>query len=82
MKQILSLLFFISLSATLFGQSRNCPSVIDLAQMQAQDPARYQRFMDLETFTSNYVANQGNPNQRLINPNGIITIPVVVHVLH
>lgn len=50
--------------------------------MQTQDPTRYQRFMDLETFTANFVANQESPNQRLINQNGIITIPVVVHVLH
>jgi hypothetical protein len=50
--------------------------------MQTQDPARYQRFMNLENFTANYIANQNNPNQRLIDPNGIIIIPVVVHVLH
>lgn len=81
MKQILSILLFLCTSTILLAQ-RNCPSVIDLGQMQTQDPARYQRFMDLETFTANYVANQGSPNQRLINQNGIITIPVVVHVLH
>lgn len=81
MKQILSIIFTLCISTILLAQ-RNCPSVIDLVQMQSQDPARYQRFMDLETFTANYLSNQSNINQRLINQNGIITIPVVVHVLH
>jgi hypothetical protein len=50
--------------------------------MQTQDPARYQRFTDLETFTANFIANQSNNVGRLINENGIITIPVVFHILH
>ena len=82
MKHINFLLLAILFSLFALGQGRNCPSIVDLTQMQIQDPARYQRFVDLENFTANYVANQGNPNQRLINPNGIIIIPVVVHVLH
>lgn len=82
MKQILITLTFTFFSTILLSQDRNCPSVINLAQMQTQDPVRYQRFMNLETFTANYIANQNNPNQRLIDPNGIIIIPVVVHVLH
>jgi Pregnancy-associated plasma protein-A/Secretion system C-terminal sorting domain len=69
---LLILLVGINLSA-----QRICPSIVDLQQMQTQDPARYQRFMDLENFTANV-----NANQRLINLNGTITIPVVVHVLH
>lgn len=48
--------------------------------MQLNDPARYQRFMNLETFTANYVSNQNGVHQRLINPNGVIVIPVVVHL--
>jgi len=81
MKHILAILIFFCTTSILFAQ-RNCPSIIDLVQMQTQDPARYQRFMDLETFTANYITNQGGPIQRLINQNGVITIPVVVHVLH
>lgn len=79
MKKIL-LLFstIISSHAFIFGQNAQCPSIVNFAQMQNTDPARYQRFMDLE----NFIAGQNNPNQRLIDPNGIITIPVVVHVLH
>jgi hypothetical protein len=79
-----NLLFLLLLicSQALFGQSLKCRSDIDLALMQIQDPARYQRFMNLETFTSNQIAFQNSTNQRLINLNGIIVIPVVVHVLH
>lgn len=40
MKQILSILLFLCTSTILLAQ-RNCPSVIDLGQMQTQDPARY-----------------------------------------
>jgi hypothetical protein len=76
------IIFFITYLALSANAQISCPSIIDLTQMQTQDPARYQRFMDLETFTANYIVNQNNPDQRLINPNGIITIPVVVHVLH
>lgn len=50
--------------------------------MQTQNPARYQRFMNLETFTTNYINNQSGANFRLADPNGLIVIPVVVHVLH
>jgi hypothetical protein len=82
MKFITSLFIAILFSLSAIGQGRNCPSIVDLTQMQTQDPARYQRFMNLENFTANYIANQNNPNQRLIDPNGIIIIPVVVHVLH
>lgn len=67
MKKIILSLFSMCFTTLLFAQAVICPSIIDLAQMQAQDPARYQRFMDLETFTANYIANQSSPNQRLIN---------------
>ena len=50
--------------------------------MQTEDTDRYQRFMDLETFTANYSANQNNTNGRLANPNGIFIIFVFVHILH
>ena len=63
------------------GQER-CGTNIDLVWMQANAPDRYQRFTDLENFTTNYINNQGQNSNRLINGNGIIIIPVVVHVLH
>ncbi len=52
--------------------------------MQQNDSARYQRFMQLEAFTQQFIANGGNIEGagRIIDPNGVITIPVVFHVLH
>ena len=40
--------------------------------------------MDLEQFTNDYRQKLSNPNssERLIDPNALITIPVVVHVVH
>ena len=61
---------------------RTSPTSLDLALVQQQDPARYSRFMNLENFVATTIANQGGVGQRLINANGIITIPVVVHVIH
>jgi hypothetical protein len=55
---------------------------LDLNSMQIQNPARYQRFVYLESFTTNYINNQSGASYRLADPNGIIIIPVVVHVLN
>lgn len=60
----------------------NCPTSVDLTSMQTRNPSRYQRFVNLEGFTSNYVRNQTGGNLRLSDPNGLIVIPVVVHILH
>lgn len=59
-----------------------CNTTMDLAWLQANAPSRYQNFIDLENFTTNYINNQGQNTNRLINPNGDIIIPVIVHVLH
>lgn len=60
---------------------RVCHSIVNLSLIQQQDPTRYTRIMNYENFIST-TTNQNNTNQRLINNNGIITIPVVVHILH
>ena len=49
-----------------------------MAWLQANAPDRYQRFIDLRNFIANYVPAPG----RLIDNNGLIIIPVVVHILH
>lgn len=82
MKKIYFSLLLTAFAMIAMGQGRNCPSKIDLSLMQTQDPARYQRFQNLQTFTTNYINNQGGASYRLADPNGIIIIPVVVHVLH
>lgn len=81
MKHIFTIFLLLLVSPTVVAQ-RNCPTIADLAHMQAQDPVRYQNFMDLGNFTANSIANQGSTGQRLINLNGVIVIPIVVHVLH
>ncbi len=64
------------------GQEERCNTTADYSWLQVNAPSRYQRFSDLENFTTNYINNQGQSSNRLINGNGIIVIPVVVHVLH
>jgi Pregnancy-associated plasma protein-A/Secretion system C-terminal sorting domain len=81
MRKITLLSIMIVLTAISYSQ-RVCPTSLDLTLMQQQDPARYTRFMNFENFIATTIANQGGTSQRLINANGIITIPVVVHVLH
>ena len=66
----------------LMSQSRNCPMSVDLNAMQTQNPARYQRFINLESFTTNDINNQSGASYRLADPNGIIIIPVVVHMCY
>ncbi len=81
MKKISLFLIMILFVAISYCQSV-CPTSLDLTLMQQQDPARYARFMNLENFIATTIVNQGTTSQRLLNANGIITIPVVVHVLH
>jgi hypothetical protein len=80
MKHLLAIiLLFLGLNLAAQNQ---CPTTLNFSQLQLNDPTRYQRFADLEAFTANYIANQANTGQRLINQNGVIVIPVVVHILH
>jgi hypothetical protein len=81
MKRI-SIFTIMILFATISFSQRVCPTSVDLTLMQQQAPARYTRFINLENFIATTIANQGTTSQRLINVNGLITIPVVVHVLH
>jgi hypothetical protein len=52
--------------------------------MKKEDPKAYDKFMKLEQLTKDYIQriSSSNPADRLINDNGTITIPVVVHVIH
>ncbi len=51
--------------------------------MKKDNPAAYQEFLRIEKLTEEYRATlRGSANQRLINENGLITIPVVFHILH
>ncbi len=82
MKHITILCSMLLFSMLTIAQKRNCPSNFDLNTMKSQEPARYQRYIDLENFTSRFASGIGNAGERLSDLNGVITIPVVVHVLH
>ena len=66
---------------TLNAQDR-CNTRLDIDWIQNNDPSLYQRIQDLENLTSAYANSQNLNNSRLINSNGLIIIPVVVHVLY
>lgn len=82
MKKLLLSLHFTVCVCFAFAQGRNCPMNLDLNVMQTQDPNRYQRFINLQNFTTSYINNQAGASYRLADPNGLIVIPVVVHILH
>ena len=81
MKRIFLAVIVIVLTGNAFGQlgrpvQRYCGSQLDFEEMQRTDPEQYQRFMDYEDLLQNQLLNS-----RSI-PSGIITIPVVVHVVY
>lgn len=66
----------------LYGQ-RICASTFNPDEVYLSDNSRYQRYIQLEQYIANYKSSLPNVEQgRLINPNGTIIIPVVVHVIH
>src|SRR4051812_355645 len=77
---IICSLFFFLISTISSGQ--HCGTNVDMAWLQANAPARYQQFMNVENFTTSYINAQNSSSSRLVNSNGEIIIPVVVHVLH
>ena len=82
MQKIIIQLLILFCTVSCFGQTFICPSNLDFAMMQQFEPARYNNFIKLENFIDSTIASQNSTNSRLINANGIITIPVVVHILH
>ena len=81
---VISVFFFLSIFGNNANSQTTCASEIDMSLIQQVNPARYQRILALEQHTQNYInsVNNGNNTARLINPNAVIIIPVVVHVLH
>jgi hypothetical protein len=78
-------LLCISLAFSLFSEAQvqKCGSQLDIQQLQSTNRERYDRFMDLEKHTQDYIKSlsENNPDNILSNPNATIIIPVVVHVL-
>ncbi|TAE07469.1 MAG: hypothetical protein EAY72_14065 [Bacteroidetes bacterium] len=84
MKTILTAFLSLLLINAIKAQTVRCGSELNLPLIQQTNPMRYQRIMELEEHTRRYVTtiNNSTQNSRLVNPNSIIVIPVVVHVLH
>jgi hypothetical protein len=61
------------------AQDTICSSKVNLPWLQTNAPDRYQRFIDLENFIATHL---NGANARLINNNGLVIVPVVVHILH
>jgi hypothetical protein len=64
---------------------QDCGTVFDLENLRRTNHAAYKEYVRIEKFTNEYrkkQLNNPNPDARLIDENGIITIPIVFHVLH
>ncbi len=64
-------------TSQLIAQHRNCPSHDILLEQQQQDPKRIEKLRKIERHTQNYI---NSAQQRDVD--GIVTIPVVVHVVY
>ena len=84
MKQFVTIFSFLFIVCKSTYSQRVCASTFNPTQVQQVDNARYQRFLQLEQHITNYrnSLGEGGEQGRLINPNSVITIPVVVHVIH
>ena len=64
-------------------KAQDCGSRFDLKKLRQYDPAAYQEHLRLEKIISDYRQRiTSNPNARLIDNNGVITVPIVFHVIH
>jgi Pregnancy-associated plasma protein-A len=77
----LVIIFFISTNINAQKQKR-CGSDFDINSIKQNDPIRYQEILRIEKQTQDYVNKMKNTAARLIDENGTITIPVVIHVIH
>ncbi len=73
-------MFLVCHSNYLFAQ-KSCGSELDIEELQKSDPKRYEQIMQFNKFVEQYSSNT-NSNERVIDPNGTIIIPVVFHLLY
>ena len=74
----LFIFIFLCITITQVNAQRTCGSIMNLSDIQQNDPTRYQRIMQIERHTERYV----NRVRGASSHETVITIPVVVHVLH
>jgi hypothetical protein len=63
---------------------RTCGSEHDLEELKRNNPKAYQEYLKIQKHTDAYIKKMksGNSAFRLIDENGTIIIPVVVHIIH
>ena len=71
------ILFFAGFSTTTLSAQRNCGAMEHLEMQMQQDPKRALKLEQIEQQTRRFLQNPAN---RAVN--GVITIPVVVHVIY
>ena len=79
-KSFLLILIILCKAISSFSQ-RDCGSTFNKAELEVNDPQQYNRFMQHEQHVRDYKSSNIS-GARLINPNGLIIIPVVFHVIH
>ena len=80
---VFPLVFCIAFSFVASMSAQNCGSSFDLKKLRQSNSPEYREYLRLEDITTAYRQRMtANPNARLIDENGTITIPVVFHVLH
>ena len=78
MKKLLFSIISLIISMSVYAQEK-CGSGIDMEQIQKSDPKRYERIIGFNKFVEQTI---NNSNERVIDPNGTIIIPVVFHILY
>jgi hypothetical protein len=82
MKQFFTLLLLIGLSTSLFAQDRTCASHDHFEEMKNTNPAFAARYAEIEAHTNRIIEEQAKGGNSAERVSGVITIPVVVHVLY
>ncbi len=76
-QKLIALALCFSFTLQVNAQTRNCASHDILLEQQQQDPKRINKLRQIEEQTQNYIRRG---QQRAVN--GIVTIPVVVHIVY
>lgn len=77
LRAIFIMLLLFNISSVAFTQTRNCGAMEHLQHQLQEDPKRATKIEQIEKHTQRFLKN---PQNRAVN--GVITIPVVVHVVY
>ena len=79
MIRIIILTMLGSFAIQAYAQRCGTPDV-DMSEIKQNDPARYQRMMQMEQQIAAFTSRQSSASSHEVNE--VFTIPVVVHVVH